>query len=113
MDFNFLVVLVVAGLGCLWIVTSPLLRAIVLDTLRYPNRAAVFEVRDGVVTVTAQDLPPVRLSTDNVAYVETVWTTVFLREASDTTVGWPRLRAIASSEPPPVVRHLQPLSKAG
>ncbi|SRR5260370_13714178 len=53
MIFNLLVIGVTVALGCLLIAGSPLLRAIVLDTIKHPSRAAVFEVADsGVITVT-------------------------------------------------------------
>jgi hypothetical protein len=108
MDFNLVVVLVVVGLGGLWIVASPLLRAIVLDTLRHPNRAAVFEVEDGGVTVTPKDLRPIELAIGKVSYVETVWTTTVLREMSVAPVGWPRLLAVSSSQPEEAIRRLHP-----
>ena len=56
MAFNLVVVVVVLAIGALLIWTSPILRAIVIDTIRHPNRSARFQSGDsGVVTVTPMD----------------------------------------------------------
>jgi hypothetical protein len=99
-NFNLLVVLIVAGLGVLWILRSPLLKAIVLDTLRHPNRAALFEVLEsGVVKVVPVAKVPAANANGKVSYVETVGYTIVLHEPNVVPANWPRLAVIASSTP--------------
>lgn len=110
MTFDLMVVLGVVALGVLWILRSPLLKAIVLDTLSHPNRAADFEIQDGgVVTVTPKRKEPAANANGKISYVEAATYTIVLRQASVVPANWPRLIAIASSEPQESVRELQPI----